>query len=407
MSDTILVSPHQNHFPVLKRLAKAIPNVGFISLHPQFTKSLQDLDLAAKSLMDVADNELGATAHSAAAHIEYVVQSAKLEARGLHPAPFAFVKQGLPGFLYSRIPDLAATVLALDRAQPRLVLLHNDVEPMTRVVALWARARGVPCLHIPHAVYMGHDGRGPVGTDVHDLVTASHIAVAGPFQKAWYAARGQPEDRMRETGLPQYDKWAKLGIAKADALRLLGLEKGKPIIVYASSWRQNTNLMGQHNGVESCYIAFLAATKEWPGAQIVVKTHPNAHNDEWHAQQAKAMEVSSIVTGLHLEIVLAAADALVAYGPSNSLVEAANFPGIRLLAIGRGFHNDAAVTTIPELSEGPALADAISSAVKAVLAVPAPDTLAFRLKYMGLPDGGAGERVAKYAEELYGMARSG
>jgi hypothetical protein len=311
-------------------------------------------------------------------------------ADGLTPGPAKFLREDLRGYLLPRLGDLTMAVMALDEIKPELVILHNDVEPVTRAAALWAKVHDVACLHVPHAVYMDVE-KGAPGSDVHDLITASHLAAAGPFQRAWYERRGFPPGNVRETGLPQFDAYARLTRSRKKARHMLRLDPHRPVVVYASSWAQGTNLLGVHSGVETSYLEFLEATKKLPDVQPVVKTHPRGDNVDWHVERAKEAGVACAVTPHHLEVVLRAADAILAYGPSNVLLEAAFVPGLRLLAT-HGYPDDGAVKKV----DGRDVAEALHES----LTDPAPDTLAFRVKYVGPPDGRAWERIAAFAEEL-------
>lgn len=385
----ILTSFAPAFIPVLKELARALPDLTIYTLHPEFTKMLVDIDLPARSLGQDLQQDLRELAYAAAAQTLVWTAVQKPPTETLSPLARHFM-YSLPTYLYPRLGDLALLALAVDATKPDLILLHNDVEPSTRAVALWAKSRGVPCLHIPHAVYMDGFGRGPIGTDVHDLVTASHICTAGPYQDAWYRARG---GSTRVTGLPQFDRLAKQIISKERALELLGLSPHRPVVTYASSWRQDTNLLGCHDGVVECYRAFLAAAKELPGVQWIVKCHPRGQNTEWHAEEAKKANLDCLVTHQHTEIVLAAQDAILAYSPSGIITEAAHVPGVHLLSIG-GFAEDREVTTLGETK------DDIKAGLLNVLGEPAPDARAFAYKYCGTPDGLAHMRVAQYAQEL-------
>ena len=397
----IVIAPHSLFLPVVKQMVADIgKELPIYALHPAFAKNLQDIDIAAKSLGDVVDQEVRARSFQEAARVLSTVRRPRAGPDGLDEGALAFLENGLAGFLYPRLGDLALLALSLDKVQPGLILLHNDVEPMMRLAALWARAHGVPCLHVPHAIYLDNPGRGPAGTDVHDLISASYLAAAGPYQRGWYEERGAVPDNIRETGLPQYDKWAMIKFGHEQARAILKAERLRPLIVYASSWRQDTNLLGCHDGVEESYRAFLQAACSIGGAQFLVKTHPNGRNDDWHLEQAKAAGISCMVTSMHLEVVLAAADVVVAYGPSNLLMEAASIPGLRLLCIG-GFADDPEVLSIPEEADQSKQTQLLAQAIGKALSGQQPNTLNFRLKYMGVPDGQAYLRVAKFVGELW------
>ena len=289
-----------------------------------------------------------------------------------------------------------ATLFAVDTLKSDLFIVHNDVEPLLRLLALYALAHAIPCLHVPHAVYCDTVSRGQAGTDIHDLVTASYVAVAGPYQAEWYESR-RLQQRMPTqvipTGLPQFDRLTTPLMERRRACQLLRLDQARPVVMYFSSWRQDTNLLGCHDGVEEAYAAFLAAAKTLPDVQFVIKTHPRGNNLQQHMQEADKAGVRAVVTDNHLDIILCAADLVLTYESSNVILDAACIPGIRLAAVS-GFAQDEAVETLPP--QGAAIAEAI----QALLSAPPRDVSLFRHKYLGVVDGKAKDRVAALAAEL-------
>lgn len=388
---SVLFSHNAAFLPVAKRLAAGGHEI--LSVDDDFARSLGDVDVAAKPLGALVDGELRDDAYREAARVLNAAMR-PFSGDGLTPGVSAFLNDKLASYLYPRLADTALLVLMLDRARPGLVVLHNDVEPIMRLAALWAAANGVPCLHVPHAIY--HDvNRGGVGSDVHDLITASHLAAAGPFQREWYARRGFPPERIRETGLPQFDRWTDMRMERARARRLLKVDARRPVVVYAGTWRQDTNLLGCHDEWSDTYLAFLEAMKRLARAQVVVKTHPRASEDsfKWHAARAQEAGVGCVLLAQHLEVVLNAADLVFAPLASNVLLEASFVPGARLMTT-QGYAGDEAVLKVePDATR-------IMRAVQEALSVPAPDVRDLQARYLGRADGRAGERVAGFAEEL-------
>lgn len=390
----IVVSVHSPLIPMLKRLAAA--GHGLLALHPGFAKQLADLDLPARPLGATLGREDHRIAHEQAAAL-LAATGTMGDMDGLDPAPAGYMREHLAGFLYPRLGDLTLLMAALQTVQPALVILHNDVEPVTRACALWARAHGVPCLHVPHAIYLPSRDRGRRGEDVHDLVTASHVAVAGSYQADWYRERGA--QRVRETGLPQFDIWASLRSDPSRARRLLGLDPHRPVVTLASSWRQDTHLLGHHDGVEEAARVFFDVAAMLDGVEVVVKVHPrgeaNGYGVAWHAALAEERGVRCMITDRYLDAVLQATDCLIAYGPSNVILEAAHIHTIRLMSID-GFHDDPEVTTL----ESGAGKNAFAEAVRDVLAEPPRGAVRLLGHYVGRCDGQAYRRAADWALEL-------
>ena len=323
----ILLSYYPRFIPIARALQKQGHEI--IAMHPGMAKMLNDADIPTTALNDLMApiDRMAALNYSA----EVLSKVYPINMNGLESGPTRFVQNDIRAFMYQRLSDVSALVAVTHRVHPDLIMVHNDVEPGTRAIAMWAKSNSVPCLHVPHAVYMDV-GRGAAGTDVHDIVTATHLAAAGPYQRAWYEERGMKPENVRETGLPQFDHFPVH--ERTRARRLLKIDLARPVIAYATSWRQDTNLLGCHDGIEEWYRHFIEAIKLLPGVQVIIKTHPSAtqENLQFHANIAKENGVHCIITPIHLEIVLSAADMLIAYGPSNILLEGTFVPELRLVA---------------------------------------------------------------------------
>lgn len=367
-----------------------------MTLHPQFNKMLTDIDVASKPLGEYADEVLRATSVADAVRIITSIQGG-FSANGLSPAVSQLVESKLSSFFYQRMVDAALIVRSLDKAKPKLVILHNDVEPILRTVALWAQKRGVPCLHIPHAIYLEHDERTSVGTDIHDLITASHIAVAGSYQHDWFIERKVDTSAMRITGLPQFDRLAATHISHDRACRLLKMDTSRPVVVYMGSWRQDTNLLGCTDVLEEAYAAFLGAAKQLPELQYIVKCHPRGQNVEDHVKKADEAGIRCAVTDQHLDVILNAADTIVNVGTSNVILEAAYMQPVPMICLGGGaFPNDPEITKVATVTT-----DSVAQAIRDSLTTGAPDMHGFVTKYLGNVDGKASERIVEWAKELH------
>ena len=387
----LLVSSHSLLISVVKAL---VGKFDVLALDRNMNQTLVNLDIESKALGDFAAPSMPAIAFTEAAKVLNSSFS-PMSFNGLGPGPSKFLEEGLQGFLYPRLADLALLVLSLDKAEPDLVVLHNDVENLTRTVALWCQKRGVPCLHVPHAVYQNVN-RGAVGTDIHDIITASHLAASGTYQRKWYEDRGQ--ENIRETGLPQFDAWAVMEPDKKRALRLLHLDSDRPVITFMGTWRQNTNLLGHSDEWAMLYINFLKAIKMFGDeVQLIVKIHPNGGDQsaKFHASNAEQVGVNCVIAAQHLEVALQASDVVFAPYGSNSLIEAAYIPYTRLATFEHhGYFDD------KEVMKSGFSEKEIAETLEESLSVEPADTKAFISKYAGIADGKAHLRVAGYAEEL-------
>ncbi len=381
---SILVSSHNAFLPIIRKLGKDV-----VTLDPDFSKMLADLDLPAKNISELVQADV-----LRAKAIQYSIKIIKkgLPPNGLDKSADNFIRNDLPTLMYTRLPDLGTLVLALDEVKPELVLLHNDVEPLLRTVALWAKANDVPCIHIPHAIYQDVNRTKP-GTDIHDLVTASNIAVGGPFQRQWYELRGVEPDKIRETGLPQFDPWANVKLDKERAKRILKLDSC-PVVCYMGTWRQNTNILGNSDEWVQLYFEFLKAMTELTDYQTIIKVHPRAsqENVKFHGDNANQAGLNAILTPHHLESCLQASDVVFAPYASNTLLEASFIPGLKMLTT-HGYVDDPEVTKVGMTKD--AIKDAITNAPRYDGSL-----IRFQTKYIGLPDGKASDRIVQWINEL-------
>ncbi len=394
MPKKVLFSKHAMFLPVIKEL---ISDTEIMTFDEDAVGTLKNMDIAASSLTSLITPQLRDEALIEGGKL--VATSFSLNGTGsVNAGIVRFMKDKMPAFIFPRVADLAMMILSLDKAKPDAVVVHNDVEPMLRVAATWAKVRGVPCLHVPHAIYQDV-GRGAVGTDIHDIVTASHLAAAGSYQAEWYKKRGMIN--VKETGLPQFDKWATMLKDKIKALQLLHLSPIKPTIVYVATWRQNTNLLGCNEIWASNYMQFLDAMKvlgeQKKEVQVIVKLHPNAgqQNAQWHTDIAQKSGIKCALTHQYLDIVLQTADLVFAPFGSTTLIDASFMPNCRLMTVeGHGYFDDAVVGKVEDSVEG--FAKGIIGALNSKV----PDATEFRTKYAGLVDGKAYSRIAEYVREF-------
>lgn len=200
-------------------------------------------------------------------------------------------------------------------------VLHNDVEPVFRAVAQWTNAKGIPAIHVPHAHYFGL-WRDERGWDVHDVVTAPHIAAINDVQARWYQARGARH--VRVCGRPEWDTWAKWNVPTAKARKLLGIELDQPTVSYLASWSQSTSLFGEMGDYPYLTFSEFCGAVKGLGWNMVLSFHPSSpkENNERHMEIAKQIGISGIATGEHFGLVLQASDVVASFGPSNALIEA-------------------------------------------------------------------------------------
>jgi len=388
----ILFSPHLNFLRMIKQHFSDKEKYLILGIQEHFIKSLQDVDIENVETF-IGNDVLQSQAYDYAAQI--IKQKKKLPSKYKDNDVFQEFLDKLDSLAYRRLYELIIFLLLLDEKKPDIVVLHNDVEPFMRLIALWARANNVPCLQVPHSIIIDSSEKSPVGSDIHDIIISSDVVVGGDYQKDWYVQRGLQEDNIYQTGLPQFDEISVEQHDRDRAVRLLRLDVNEPVVTYASSWRQDTNLLGCHDGVEQTYINFLKASKKL-GIRPIVKIHPNSSQNsiDWHTMTAKKIGIYAILVARHLHTVLQASNLLFSFGPSNILLEGSFFP--MHLVVTHGYDDDDVVTKVGE----EATDDEIAETISGLLGSPADDPLQFRHKYIGVADGKAGNRVAKVIEEL-------
>lgn len=372
---------------------------GVVSLYPPDADRLNNADIKAVPLASMVDSIVNERANYEAAYAMRDILDGlpENEAFGLlDPKIAERVQYLVPSYLIDNLKNLAMAILCLDKLKPDGIILHNDVESIPRLAAMWARARGVPCLHLPHAVYLEQKNRAPVGCDVHDLVTASHLACGGWFQRQWYFERGFPSENIVEVGVPRMDKLCNMRMERDRVYDIFKLNPKWPTIVYASSWWQGTSMTEFEDLVRPAFMAFLETAKRVDGINWVVKLHPRApkENDDWHVEAIKQSGVKAILVKEYLELIFQIANVLVMFGPSNIAFEA-GILGVQMVSI-NGFYNDPEVTTV---GIDP---DEIGNGMKQALTNKVP-LQSFLLKYIGVHDGQSTKRALEYAHRLFGI----
>lgn len=389
----ILSSSSQHYVSILKLLAAKDWEIA--TIHPHVAQSLRNLDIAATPLVEGADRAAREESLSISSRINAQIRQMQYDGERLTPAVKKFINENYAAFCYADLPDIVLFTLLLDKYKPDVIILHNDVEQINRAAAQWARAHGIPALHIPHAIY----GNIENPFDIHRIVSVTDLASSGPYQSAWYVDCGLKTDHIYETGLPQFDKYATLSLDKKRSKSGLGIEQNQPVICYTSSWRQDTNITGMHDGVAETYEAVLECAKLLPDIKFIIKTHPNANDAQQHKVKAEEMKAEVIVTANHLPQCLMAADLLLAYGPSNTVLEGAHIPWLRL-ACTSGYEQDNEIYKIP--TDPPDVAKMVAM-IGQIFTQPPMDMQKLKQKYLGPCDGMNHKRIAMLIEKLGGQ----
>ncbi len=245
--------------------------------------------------------------------------------------------------LAARLSDSMLLIEALDAAAERLhielVLLNEDLMRAGRMICEWARARGVPSLHLAHALALA------TPYTVHAALNADRLAVFGERGGEGYRDIGIAQERMCITGNPAWDiyfglKQEKPRIRDTVFAKYL-LKKGAPLLVFGTTWAAFLNAGSYAAIYEETLSAFLRACRELMDAgrsvNIVVKDRPS--NADYGRQtvsrlatEAGLMPWHYVYTEEDTSLLVTAADVLVSLD-SNLTVEAmlAATPAINLM----------------------------------------------------------------------------
>ena len=309
----------------------------------------------------------------------------------------------LPGLTLTIFSILTRDLHVLDAfcksVNVRVAVVHEDVTPRFRALAMFARTQGIPTVHIPHANHFIQ-----ARPDIHDKCLCDWILAASPWMRKWYVERGYPKEQVKVIGCPNWDKWQKINatISKDYARTVLHLAQDVPVVLYCTSWPQTTNLVDDHTVKDRADAAMLEAAKR-EGWQLMWSLHPG-DPAEWqkrYAEMAKEAGVPAVIVKGHLPYTMKAADAVLAVGPSNVIVEAAmaGVPAVTIPLRGYGFPSE------PPWKADPT-EDGIIDAVNYVLG--AGDAwevrrLNFVRRFAHSADGNASARAAEAIREIAGL----
>jgi hypothetical protein len=297
-----------------------------------FSQNLQNLSIESKPINSFFNPELNDKAVRSARQV-----MDELDKRLTYKSCPISMSGTFAGSIFSSILDLSILSYVLDEVKPNVILVHNDVEPAMKLLCDWGKAHGVPSFHVPHSIYLPVE-KGDVGDDIHDIMSATHVVAGGMYQAQWFGERGVKN--ILPLGLPQFDNLYHVKARPKTAREQFGLDLHIPVLLYASSWRQDTNMAGMHDGVIESYKKLLEVVRLLGDrVQLLVKCHPRGRNGQVHVELAQEMGVDCLITEAHLETCLEAASFVLCYSVSNLLLEASFFPWLKL-GCTLGFDNE-------------------------------------------------------------------
>ena len=269
-------------------------------------------------------------------------QPAWQEACAQYGLSAATVAAQIEARMAAQLYDELVLTHGLDRAAERyrieLTAVSEDWTLLPRTLAEWSRARGIPSLHVAHGL--------PLATPytVHAHLSADVYAIHG--QRAFEACldAGVPADKLRLTGNPAWDSYARVAGRRDEWLLELRHKHGlrpAPTVVFATTWVAKLSAFDALDRFDTSVRAFMLVIRalrdtgrDW---NFVIKDRPANLQDgrqrvaRLAAEEGVPFEALVYATDAAMPWVVCA-DAIVAMD-SNILIEAMHVgtPAINLL----------------------------------------------------------------------------
>ena len=219
--------------------------------------------------------------------------------------------------LFKHIPALAPIIKACDlclQSEPiALIMLWNDVAPLTKSLTFLGKKYGIPTLHVSHGVH------GNV--QVHKKIWADKMAVYGERCKQLFLSNGNTEEKIVVTGNPYWDDRQPCKPNELNALKkYLGLSQHNKILLYAPTWYHNflTNedpLLYEKRDL-SVLLETVRGLDKPEQIELIIKVHPGMEKKKSLYEQAlrKMNMPGKIFTDISPLPLLQVADAVICSG---------------------------------------------------------------------------------------------
>lgn len=290
------------------------------------------------------------------------------------------------------------------------LVVHEDVTQYMEVCVQWAKVHGIKSLQVCHGNY--GDLNNAHDPSIHNVLNTDYVATGNWIQAKWFKDMPVDPSRVKITGFPQWDQWARIVRDREMARTVLHLPMDKPAIAYLTSWGEGALKDKWQAQFEATFHALCDVIKR-TGWSLVVKVHPAAEQNNmlpkaWYAEQAKAEGIHCTITHEFNDAVLQAADCCFSCWPTCMMTEVAmlKLPGAYI-----GPHSEANMdygwpAWMPYNEDRAQMADAIEAMIKQILEPEwAKQNDADRLRYLYdsnyLSDGRAGERVVALCKEFF------
>lgn len=204
-----------------------------------------------------------------------------------------------------------------------LILVTADTDVLEKTVVSVGNTMNVPTLRVEHGEVLIPEG----GSTISALPSSNKIAVWGKNAKDWYVRNGIDSDRLFITGPPRFDNLFHWKGNKERICKELGLDGGRPIVVFTTEEIIGTRSFLYPLDGEELLRCMFNVIRESPRVQIVIKPKRTiAEGDPILIEQiATEMNVRArtrITWNVNLHQLLYACDVLVANSSTTVALEA-------------------------------------------------------------------------------------
>lgn len=321
------------------------------------------------------------------------------------------ISMNLAQKLFPEIMILAALNKVKKEYFIELMLLNEDVLPLSKTIALWAHTEGIPVMHLTHGLGL------PRPNTVDEEVSADIMAVFGRRGAEFFLDAGISPERIRVTGSPSLDIYQHLR-PKRELIRQYTLAKNSllpefPIVVFGTTWSAHLTAISDgeiyEKSLRHVLLACKQAVDEGIIVQLIIKDRPA--NSSFGPELCKrvTLEVGFPEQMLRYvvdetEIWVVAADVVISID-SNLSAEAAlaGVPAINLMSdaglrLGPSFYGDSGIVEVEPEGLKNAIVNILADEILKDILITASDKKIS--DYNAENDGMAVKRVALLMEEV-------
>lgn len=311
MTPLILISSHSAHIPLVEALqAEAFARLMIIG-GAEFDGYLQAAQSRLQAHLQRAHTDCARSAE-ALAHAEFQVSGINVTSE-VSSAISEVVVRNL-----SLFHVLEAVFEDLQRETPiGLIIVHNDVTPLMRMLIAIAERNEIPTLHLPHGIELSRMAL----ENFDDVVRTSMVATVGEHCQDWFLGNSHflnSPDKIVPVGRPEWDGFYQKPLVSLVEARLqLGIELSCKVVGFAGSWAHDLTTFDMGPELEKRFRSFLRGIRQLDvPVQVLVRLHPGSvyagnYGEEWHQRIAQEEGVDLLFCNSSQEQFLAASDLIV------------------------------------------------------------------------------------------------